>query len=128
MYIAAIILICFCHNIDSKVSHTTIHSLNSSIPRLQHKIHMLQVTNVAETWQRGYRSVHFLAGYSFLHHWTGFDKAQAKRQCRLFWYTLAAIQALRSLCNHILNFWCLGCERPWVLAWDNTSTIHSKEY
>ena len=54
---------------------------------------MLQVTNVAETWQRGYRSVHFLAGYSFLHHWTGFDKAQAKRQCRLFWYTLAAIQA-----------------------------------
>ena len=40
-------------------------------------------------WQWGYKSVCFLAQYSFLHHQTGLNKARAKWRCRSIQYTLA---------------------------------------
>ena len=43
-----------------KVSQTPVCSLVRSVPSLRCEIHVLQATNVAEAWQRGYESVHFL--------------------------------------------------------------------
>ena len=73
-----------------KVSHTTVHSLIRSVLSLWHEIHVLQATNAAETWQRGYELVYFLAWYSIFHRQAGLDEAWAKRRCRLIRYPLAA--------------------------------------
>ena len=46
--------------------------------------------NAAETWQRGYESVRFVARYSFLYCRAGLDKTWTKWQCKSIWYLLAA--------------------------------------
>ena len=73
-----------------KVSHIPVHSLVCRVLSLQYDICILQAMNPLEGWQRGWESVHSLAGYSFLYRQADLDKAQAKRRCRLIWYTLAA--------------------------------------
>ena len=61
-----------------KGSRTPVRGLVRSVLRLQHEIHVLQVTNAAEAWQLGYKSVGFLARYTFLHRRAGLDEAWAK--------------------------------------------------
>ena len=73
-----------------KGTHTPVRGLVHNILRLQPKIRLLQAMNAVETWQQDYRSAHFVARYSFLHHWPGLDKAWAKWQCKSIWYLLAA--------------------------------------
>ena len=41
--------------------------------------------NAAETWQRGYKLVSFVAWHSFLHYRAGLDKARTKRWCSTSW-------------------------------------------
>ena len=48
------------------------------------------MTNAAEAWQWGYESVCFLAQYSSLYHWAGFDEARAKQWSKSIQYILAA--------------------------------------
>ena len=58
-----------------------------SVLPLRHKFaYCKRRLNAAETWQRGsYRSVRFLARYSFLHCRAGLDKAR----CKWIWYPAA---------------------------------------
>ena len=53
---------------------TLIHSLIRSILSLQHRVHVLQVTNAVEAWPRDYWSVHFLARYNVFHRQGGLDE------------------------------------------------------
>ena len=46
-------------------------SLVRSVLRLQYEIRVLQATNAAKPWERDFRLVCFLAGYSFLYCWGG---------------------------------------------------------
>ena len=48
--------------------------------------------NVAETWQRGYKSVRFAAQYSFLHCQAGLDEARTKWQCGTPWKLVTLYQ------------------------------------
>ena len=75
---------------SSKVSHTNIHSLVCSVSCLQHKICILQATNMVETWQQSYGSVCLLAQYIFPHCRTGLNEAWVKQRCRSIWHPLAA--------------------------------------
>ena len=90
----------------ASVSHTPVCSLVHSVLILQHKIHVLQVTNAAEAWQQGYESVHFLARYSIFYR-ADLDEAWTKGRCRSIWYTLAAnftfwVGACTELFKHLL--------------------------
>ena len=75
-----------------KASKSLVHNLTCvcSILTLQHEIHVLQATNAAEAWQRGYELVHFLAQYSIFHSRADLNEAWVKRQCRSIQYPLAA--------------------------------------
>ena len=63
------------------------HMHMGSVLPLRHKFaYCKRRLNAAETWQRGsYRSVRFLARYSFLHCRAGLDKAR----CKWIWYPAA---------------------------------------
>ena len=68
----------------AKFAHTS-RSLIHSVLRLQHKISVLQATNAVKQWQRDFRLVCFVAGYSLLYCHAGLvclkKEARVKLQC-----------------------------------------------
>ena len=87
-----------------KVLHTPLHGLVRSVLSLQHEICILQaMTDAAETWQRGYEWVNFVARYSFL---PGWPWRSTKWRCGIPWqFTSHPEWALaRGYLNHSSTF------------------------
>ena len=119
-------------NTVRKASKSLVHNLTCvcSILTLQHEIYVLQATNAAEAWQRGYELIHFLAQYSIFHSRADLNRAWVKRQCRSIQYPLAAnIKAWVGACAEIVGpfnappscnrppsiFDASSCKCPWCL-------------
>ena len=86
------------HHAGIKDLHTPVRGLKlftAFFPCSMKFVHCKWRLNAAETWQRGYKSVHIVAQYSFLHYRAGLDEAQTKWRCKLIRYPLVANFASR---------------------------------